>query len=112
MDIKMWLHQAGEPVAETCFPPGTPGIDVPKPPYICFLDNADRGGGDMRNLMTKHNLTVERYSDTSEYSEKLEVLFDAAGLEYTREQTWLPDPDDMYETIYTIKTPIFERTDI
>ena len=108
MDIKTWLHQAGEPVAETCFAPG----DAKTLPYIYFLDAQDRGGGDMRNLLTKHNLTVERYSDTSEYSEKLEVLFDAAGLEYTREQTWLPDPDDMYETIYTIKTPIFERTDI
>lgn len=110
-DIKVWLEQAGEPVAETCFPPGTPGKDVPNPPYICFLDSADRGGADMRNLLTKHNLTVERYSDTSEYNSKLEALFDAAGLEYAREQTWLTT-EDMYETIYTIKTPIMERADI
>lgn len=108
MDIKAWLEQAGEPVAETCFPPG----DVQPPPYIYFLDSANHGGGDMRNLMVKHNLTVERYSDTPEYNPKLEALFDAAGLEYDREQTWLPDPDDMYETIYTFKTPLIERTEI
>jgi hypothetical protein len=66
----------------------------------------------MRNLLKKHNLTIERYSETSEYSAALEALFDEAGLEYTREQIWLPDPDDMYETVYTIKTPIFERADI
>jgi hypothetical protein len=108
MDIKKWLEQAGEPVAETCFPPG----DAPPPPYIYFLDAQDHGGADMRNLLTKHDLTVERYSDTSEYNPKLEALFDAAGLEFTREQTWLPDPEDMYETIYTIKTPIMERTEI
>ena len=66
----------------------------------------------MRNLLTTHSLTVERYSETSEYNDKLEALFDAAGLEFSREQMWLPDPDDMYETIYTLKTPIFERTDI
>lgn len=65
----------------------------------------------MRNLLTKHNLTVERYSDTSEYNSKLETLFDTAGLEYAREQTWLPT-EDMYEAIYTIKTPLIERTDI
>jgi len=109
MDIKAWLEQAGEPVAETCFPPGK---DVPPLPHIIFRDSADSGGGDMRNLLTRHNLTVERYSDTPEYNTALEALFSAAGLEFTREQAWLPDPDDMYETIYTIKTPIFERTDI
>lgn len=108
MDIKSWLEKAGEPVAETCFPPG----DAPNLPYIYFLDDANCGGADMKNILTTHNLTVERYSETSEYSEKLEALFNDAGLEFTREQTWLPDPDDMYETIYTIKTPIFERTDI
>ena len=109
MDIKSWLEQAGEPVAETCFPPGD---DVPPLPHIIFLDGADHGGGDMKNLMVKHNLTVERYSETSEYNAKLEALFDVVGLEYTREQTWLPDPYDMYETIYTVKTPLIERTDI
>lgn len=108
MDTKAWLESAGEPVAETCFPPG----DVPPLPYAIFLDNADSGGGDMRNLLIKHNLTVERYSETPEYNTALEALFDVKGLEYTREQTWLPDPDDMFETIYTIKTPIIERTEI
>lgn len=93
-------------MAETCFPPG----DAHSPPYIYFLDAQDHGGADMKNILTKHNLTVERYADTSEYNSKLEALFDAAGLEYTREQTWLPDPYDMFETIYTLKTPIMERT--
>lgn len=109
MDIKAWLEKAGESVAETCFPPGK---NVPPLPHIVFFDNADSGGGDMRNLLTKHNLTVERYSETNEYNAALEALFNDAGLEFTREQTWLPDPDDMYETIYTIKTPIMERTEI
>ncbi|MDD3230953.1 MAG: hypothetical protein PHE09_17315 [Oscillospiraceae bacterium] len=109
MDIKTWLEQAGEPVAETCFPPGD---ERAKLPYIYFLDEQDRGGADRKNILTTHNLTVERYSDTAEYNTKLEALFDAAGLAFTREQMWLPDPDDMYETIYTIKTPVLERTDL
>ncbi len=66
----------------------------------------------MKNTLTTHSLTVERYSETAKSNDKLESLFDAAGLAFSREQLWLPDPDDMYETIYTIKTPIFERTDI
>lgn len=110
MDIKLWLEQAegtGK-VAEVAFRPA----HAPKPPYITFLDSAERSGADLKNLMTTHSLTVERYSETPEYNTALEALFDAAGLEYTREQTWLPDPDDMYETIYTINTPIFERTEI
>lgn len=108
MDSKAWLEKAGEPVAETCFPPG----DAPPLPYILFLDNMDSGGGDMGNLLIKHNLTVERYSETSEYNASLEALFSNSGLKFSREQIWLPDPDDMYETIYTIKTPILERTEI
>ncbi|HCW79778.1 MAG TPA: hypothetical protein DG942_01575 [Ruminococcaceae bacterium] len=108
MDIKAWLEKAGEPVAETCFPPGS----APPLPYIYYRDDADHGGADMKNILTTHNLTVERYSETAEYNAKLEALFDAAGLQFTREQMWLPDPDDMYETVYTLKTSIFERTDI
>ena len=108
IDIKAWLEKAEEPVAETCFPPGK---NVPPLPHIIFLDNADSGGGDMRNLLTKHNLTVERYSETNKYNAALEALFNDTGLEFTREQTWIPG-DDMYETIYTIKTPIIERNEI
>lgn len=108
MDIKAWLEQSGETVTEVAFRPG----HAPDLPYITFLDIADRGGADMKNILTKHSLTVERYSNASEYSTTLEAMLDAAGLEYSREQIWLPDPDNMYETIYTLKTPIFERTDI
>lgn len=110
MDIRSWLEDgSGEPVAETCFPPGD---ERAKLPYIYFLDEQTRGGADLKNLTTSHSLIVERYSETPEYNTALEALFDAANLKYTREQTWLPDPDDMYETIYTITTPIIERTDI
>lgn len=109
VDIKTWLEQIGEQAAETAFRPGK----APKSkPYLIFMDDQDHGGADMKNILTTHNLTVERYSETSEYSAALEALFNAAGLQFSREQMWLPNPDNMYETIYTIKTPIFERTDI
>lgn len=106
-DMKTWLEKAGEPVTETCFPPG----DAPPLPYLVFSDEVDSGGGDMRNLLIKHYLTVERYSETSGYNKALEELFNEAGLKFTREQTWLSD-DEMFETIYTIKTPIMERNEI
>lgn len=107
MGIKTWLETAGEPVADTAFPPG----DAPELPYIIFLDTTEHGGGDMRNLFHRHSLTVERYSETDDDNTALEALFDAKALKYDKERTWLPDPDDMFETIYTIKTPIIERTD-
>jgi hypothetical protein len=95
-EVKTWLETAGEPVADTCFPPG----DVPPLPYVVFIDKIQRGGGDMRNLMKKHALTVERYSEDSGDNAALEALFDAGAIKYTKEKLWLQDPNDMFETIY------------
>ena len=94
-DIKSWLSAAGEPVAETCFPPG----DAPPLPFIVFLDTVQRGGGDMRNLMKTHSLTVERYSDTSDDNSVLEALFDAEAIKYKKEKQWLND-EECYMTTY------------
>lgn len=97
LDVKAWMETAGEPVADTAFPPG----DAPPMPYIAFLDTVHRGGGDMQNSLHTHDLTVERYSDTADYNTALEALFDAQAIKYTRERQWMPDPDGFFMTIYT-----------
>lgn len=87
-----------------------PGGDVPATPFIVFLDNMRRGGGDLKNGLCTHELTVERYSDANDYNTALEALFDAQAIKYTRERQWLPDPYGFFETIYTFS--LIERTDI
>lgn len=87
MDIKTWLETAGESVADTCFPPG----EVPPLPYIVFLDKVERGGGDMHNMMSTHNLTIERYSETVDDNVALETLFDAQAIKYKKDRQWVTD---------------------
>lgn len=95
MDIKSWLESAGEPAADTCFPPG----EAPPLPYVVFLDAIKRGGGDMRNLTKNHSLTVERYCNTSNDNLKLEALFDARAIKYEKDKQWLAD-EGYYMTTY------------
>lgn len=98
LDIQAWLEQTGEPVAKTCFLPD----DAPLLPYICYFDNTTAGGEDLKNSLYKHSVTVERYSDSSEYSAALEKLLNDAAVKYRREQTWIAE-EAMYETIYNFE---------
>ena len=95
MDIKTWLETAGEPVADTCFPPD----EVPPLPFVVFLDTVQCGGGDIRNMVKMHSLTVERYSDTTDDNPALEMLFDAQAIKYKKEKQWLHD-EECYMTTY------------
>lgn len=104
LDIKLWLGAAGESVADTCFPTG----EAPLLPYICFLDKITREGGDMRNFMYRHSMTIERYSDTDGYNTALEALLDAQALKYTRDKQWLSDME-CYLTTYELQTDLIER---
>lgn len=102
MDIKTWLEQAGEPVAETCFLPG----EAPDLPYIVYLDDSERGGGDMKNFSRNHSLSVERYSETSDDNTALEALLDTQAIKYTKEKQWLTD-EECFMTVYNFD--ILER---
>ena len=104
LDIKSWLETAGEPVAETCFPPG----EAPPIPYVVFLDTVTRGGTDMRNAIFRHALSVERYSKTTDDNTALEKLFDARALKYRKTKQWLSDME-CYLTVYDLETDLIER---
>lgn len=106
-DVKAWLETAGEPVAETCFPPG----EAPALPYVVFLDSIGYGGADTKNALLRHSLVVERYSNTADENSALENLFDAAALKYTKDRQWLSD-EECYLTIYDFETDIMERREI
>lgn len=103
LDVKAWLEQAGEPVADTSFLPD----DGVSPPYICFLDKMQNEGADLKNDLINHSLTVERYSDTAEDNKSLEKLFDDKSIKYTKERLWLSEQFE-FETIYNFD--LLERT--
>lgn len=104
MNINAWLETAGEPVSETCFPPG----EAPAPPYVVYLDTVERSGGDMKNMIRRHSLTVERYSNVSDDNTALEALFDAGAMKYTKDKQWLSD-EECYLTLYVLETDLIER---
>ena len=85
MDIKAWLHKAGEPVAETAF------LDEQPLPFVVFLDSVQWGGADRKNNVATHALTVERYSADGEDNALLEGLFAAEAIQYKKEKQWLND---------------------
>lgn len=103
-DVKAWLKTAGEPVADTCFPPG----EAPARPYVVFLDTVKRDGADLKNMLCRHSLTVERYSDTAGDNAALEALFDEKGITYTKDKQWLSD-EECYLTTYDLETDLIER---
>lgn len=103
LDVKAWLEQAGEPVADTSFLPD----DLVTLPYICFLDKQQCEGADLKKDLINHSLTVERYSETSNDNEALEKLFDDKNIKYMKERLWLPDQFE-FETIYNFD--LLERT--
>ena len=105
--IKTWLEQAGEPVAETAFPPD----NVPTLPYIVYLDHIERDGGDLKNGITKHNLTIERYSEDGKKNATLEALFDRDGIHWSRDLEWVSD-DDFFEEIYVLDTALYKTEDM
>jgi hypothetical protein len=79
------VETTGEPVADTAF------VDEVSLPYVVYLDTVGRKGPDTKNMIKNHSLTVERYSSFGEGDEKLEKLFDAQAVEYTKEKMWLKD---------------------
>lgn len=104
LDIKAWLETAGEPAAETCFPPG----DAPEPPYVVYLDDSSREGADLRNGLTRHSLSVERYSYIADDNPALEALFESRALKYRKAKQWLSDME-CYLTVYDLETDLIER---
>lgn len=93
MDIKSWLEATGDPVAETAF------IDETPIPSIVYLDHVERDGADLKNAISWHSLTVERYSRDGKGNEKLEALFDAKAIKYTKETTYLSN-EQWFMTTY------------
>ena len=91
----------GEPCTETAWMPS----DVPALPYIVVLDDQDTGdSSDDKVNMIRHSYSLERYSEIQDTNDKLESFLRASGVHYTKGCSWLPAPDDMWQTLYTFET--------
>lgn len=93
LDIKSWLEQCGEDVADTAF------VDAHSYPFVVFIDYQDHGGSDLHNDLTRHDLTVERYSEDGEESQKLKTLIVDKAVHYEYSKQWLSDVQ-CFEEIY------------
>ena len=82
MNIKSWLEQTGEPVAETAF------TKQMQAPFIVYLDDTSSRGHDFGNLLTVHNLTIEHYTEDGN-DESVVDLIETAGIHYEKERQWL-----------------------
>ncbi len=105
-DIKLWLEEFNEPVADTAFPPrdkdGNPKeISVP---FIIFLDDISSDGADGENNYTVHSLGIERYT-----SDGNDLPFDnflkKSGLHFEKSKSWLKD-EELFMTVYSLTDDI------
>lgn len=106
--IKEWLEQLGEPVAETAFLPRDENGKPTKLPssFIIFLDEIDVDGCDESNLLSAHDLTIERYHSHGD-NRKLECFLYKSGLHFKRgPKQWL-STEQTFMTPYYITDTIF-----
>ena len=76
-----------------------------KPPTVTFAvfdDTYDVRGADYHNLIEDHSITIEVYEYTPdpEAEQKLEQQFDKLGLEYTKQERYWIQAEQIYQIIY------------
>lgn len=76
-----------------------------KPPsttYAIYNDSYDRRGADDLNLLTEHDVTIElyEYSPDPEAEKRIEDQCDALDVEYTRQDRYWIQEEQLYQVIY------------
>ena len=94
-DILAWLRQTGIKTEDTAFKKAV------TTPFMVFIDTQNVSGHDTKNCIIDHDLTVEYYDSSinRKNEEKIEVLFNNAGLEYKKDRQWL-DSEKVFMTVY------------
>ena len=77
-----------------------------KPPtttYAVFMDSFTSRGADGLNLIKDHDYTIELYSYTPdpEAERKIEASLDALGLEYSKDDRYWLQTEQLYQVVYT-----------
>lgn len=101
MDVKSWFEEGtGLKIKELRY------LKPPTIPYFLYVDKKVFRGADLLNNIVEHNITIERYSETNNEQDLLEIdkvnLF-LKNKHYTFESDteWLED-EKMYETYWVL----------
>ena len=110
--VQEWLESFGDPVADTAFPPRDKNGKPNKisAPFNIFLDKSETDGSDDANLYTLHDLTIERYTHTTNTADFERFLY-RSGLHFIKSRTWLKD-EQLFMTTYDITTEIITKNGV
>ena len=77
-------------------------LKPPKTTYAIYTDSYDRRGADGLNLITDHYFTIElyEYSPDPEAEKRIEDQLDDLGLEYTKQERYWIQEEQLYQVIY------------
>jgi hypothetical protein len=94
--VKEILTKSGLPFKESRF------LVPPKTTYAIYNDAIERRGGDTINLVSQHDVSIERYEyEPDPVKEKaIEALFDTYSIEYTKQpREWITS-EQLYQVVY------------
>lgn len=77
-------------------------LQPPSKTYAIYNDSYNRRGADDLNLLTEHTITIElyEYSPDPEAEKRIEDQFDALGVEYSRQDRYWIQEEQLYQVIY------------
>lgn len=78
-------------------------LKAPKTTYAIYLDSYTRRGADALNLLKEHTYIIELYSYTPdlEAERKIENALDNLGLEYTKDDRYWIQEEQLHQVVYT-----------
>lgn len=90
------LDATGIPYKETRF------IQPPKTTYAVYNDTYATRGSDFKNMLKEHDITVElyEYKPDKNAEQAIENRLDARGIEYTKQERYFIDSEQLYQVIY------------
>lgn len=90
------LDATGIPYKETRF------IQPPKTTYAVYNDTYAARGCDFKNWLREHDITVElyEYKPDNDAEQTIENQLDARGIEYTKQERYFIDSEQLYQVIY------------
>lgn len=103
-ELRQLLLQTGFPVFYHHWKKSTQYPECPLPPFIAYLAEGEPNFiADSKAYVKIKNIQVELYTDKKDLAaeEKLEGLFDGAGIAWTADNVWIEE-EQLYEKIYAL----------
>ena len=77
-------------------------LKPPKTTYVVYMDSFTSRGSDDQHLIKEHSCTIELYSYAADRvaEERLEQVLDTHVLEYTKQDRYWLQSEQLYQVIY------------